>query len=282
MAITAKVILDKLKIHYKLLILNDDTFEEKVSFKLNGISAMVLGSSIVVLLVLLVTMLIIFTPLKEYIPGYADVKLRRDITRLISKSDSLEDLQSAHDNYISNLKNVLSGRIMPEALESKDKPVLIDSISLNSERPEEDKALREVIESAEKENPGMRDENGYGLTGYDFFKPVRGKVKEKFKPTNGIYSIAISCGRAEKIKAIMDGTVIMVALDRDNRYTMMLQHENNLVSIYKDCSGIQKKVNSFVKTGDVIAVMGNAGDTPLLFELWHNGKALNPQDYINF
>lgn len=286
MALTRKAILDKLKIHYKLLILNDDTFEEKFSFKLNGINALLLGSSLGVLMVALVTILIIFTPLKEYIPGYADVKLRRDMTRLISVTDSLADVQAARDNYILNLKQVLSGRAGIEALSQKDKPVLIESISLNDDRPEEDKELRAMIEEEEKQNPsGVRGGDAV-LSGYEFVRPLKGVVTEKYKPSIGHFATDIACKKGEKIKAVLEGVLVFSAFTKETGYVAIVQHDSGIASIYKHCSAITKKVNSFVQAGDIIALAGDTGELTtgphLHFELWHNGKSVNPQDYINF
>ncbi len=284
MALTRKAILDKLRIKYKLVVLNDDTFEEKAAFTLNGISAIVVSSSIVVILVLLVALIIIFTPLKEYIPGFSDVKLRKDVSRMIAKSDSLESIQEARDSYIFNLKNVLSGRVGVEALNQKDKPVLIDSISLNSKRPSEDLALREMIEAEEKENPG--NEEKLLLIGIEFVSPVKGVITEKFKPAIQHYAVDVACRKGEKIKAVANGTVILAAFTKETGNVIVVQHENNLLSIYKHCSVLTKKVDNFVKSGEVIAIVGNTGEFTtgphLHIELWYDGKAINPQDYIKF
>lgn len=287
MALSRKEILRKLKVRYKLVVLNDATFEEKASWTLNGYSAMVAISTMVVLLLALVMTLIIFTPLKEYIPGYADVGLRRDVTRLISKSDSLQAVQNARDNYFKNLRAVLLGRAGVEALDRKDKPALINNIDLDQKRPQEDQKLREMIEEEEKSNPMEDgDQTALLLAGYEFVTPIKGVVTDKFKPSIQHYAIDVACKKGAQIKATLEGTVIMAAYTKETGNVIVLQHEANLISIYKHCSALLKKVDNFVKSGEVIAVAGDTGEYTtgphLHFELWQGGRPINPQEYMKF
>lgn len=292
MKFNTKAFLKRLKNKYKLVILNDDTFEEKASFTLSRMNVFALGSAMLIIFIALVMALIIFTPLKEYIPGYADVAMRREMTRLVLKADSLEELQEARERYMQNIRNVLTGRGLQSINDQKGgKPKLIDTISLNKRRPDEDALLRKMIESegkyelAENESPHSV-QNKKSISGYSFFTPIKGVVTEKFNPSIGHYAIDIASKQNESIKVVLDGTVIFAAFTSETGYVIGVQHSNNILSFYKHCSSLLKKVGNFVRAGEVIAVVGNTGELSsgphLHFELWYNGNPVNPKTYIKF
>lgn len=290
MKFNSQAFLKRLKNKYKLVILNDDTFEEKASFTLSRMNVFALGSTLLIIFIGVVMTLIIFTPLKEYIPGYADVAMRREMTRLILKADSLEELQEARELYMQNIRNVLAGRVVENVNDTKGaKPELLDTISLNKKRPDEDALLRKMIESEGKyelsESPHS-SQNKKNISGYSFFTPIKGIITEKFNPTIGHFAIDIASKQNESIKVVLDGTIIFASFTSETGYVIGVQHSNNIISFYKHCSSLLKKVGNFVRAGEVIAVVGNTGELSsgphLHFELWYNGNPVNPKTYIKF
>ena len=105
----ADTTLKRLRNRYRLVIMNDDTYEEVVTFKLSRLSVYVLLSTIFVVLTGLTVALIVFTPLKLYIPGYGDVNNTRELRELKIRTDSLEQAVRYKDQYLQNLKGVLGG-----------------------------------------------------------------------------------------------------------------------------------------------------------------------------
>lgn len=281
--------LDRLKNKYKLVILNDETFEEKASFTLNRLNVFALGSVMLILLISIVTSILIFTPLKEYIPGYADVSLRRDISEMAIKVDSMQLLIDANDSYIANIKSVINGTAgLNDTLNTKNKPVLKDTTFRIGAKPEEDSLLRLMIEDQNQYGFAIKESNikPSGIAAYTFFTPVKGIVSEKYNPKKGHYGIDVAATKGLPVKAALEGTVVFASWTSDAGYVIAIQHGNDLLSIYKHCSVLLKKVGNFVRSGEPIAIVGDTGELTsgphVHFELWFKGNAVNPIDYINF
>ena len=115
----------RLRNRYRLVVMNDDSYEEVVTFKLSRLSVYILLSTIFVLLTSLTVALIVFTPLRMYIPGYGDVNTTKELRELKIKTDSLEESMRQKDRYMENLKSVLQGGT-----------IKLDTASLNIPTPE--------------------------------------------------------------------------------------------------------------------------------------------------
>lgn len=289
MATKKQKLLDRLKLKYKLVILNDETFEEKASFTLNRLNVFILSSVLLVVLIAIVTSLFVFTPLKEYIPGYADVSLRRDITEMSLKVDSLEGLLAYNDKYIKNIKDVINGTVgKDDTINVNSKPELIDTTFRIGAKPEEDSLLRLMIENQNQYgfNVDAPVQKPTGIAAYSFFTPVKGIITEKYNPKKSHYGIDVAATKSEPIKVVLEGTVVFSGWTSDAGYVIAVQHSNDLLSIYKHCSLVLKKVGNFVRSAEPIAIVGDTGEYStgphLHFELWFKGNAVNPIDYINF
>lgn len=289
MVVKKKNWLERLKIKYKLVILNDETFEEKASFTLNRLNVFVLFSIVLVVLIAILTSVLVFTPLKEYIPGYADVSLRRDINTMSQQVDSLELLLKSNDLYIKNIKDVVSGKVGSNDTNSRTvRPSLIDSNVKIGSKPEEDSLLRVMIESQNQYDLILEDNKNknQGIASYSFFTPVKGMVTEKFNTRNNHFGIDIAASKNEAIKSVLEGVVIFAGWTPETGQVIIVQHNNDLISTYKHNSALLKKVGNFVSAGEPIAIVGNTGELSngphLHFELWYKGGAVNPLDYIHF
>lgn len=278
--------IDRIRHRYRLVVMNDDTFEENFSLRLTPLGFFILLGSITIVMTMLVTSLIAFTPLREYIPGYADVNMRRDLIKLTLRSDSLEQSLIERNAFIENIGNVLSGNIKADSSQNKpDKSKDLNKLNLNASGKEE--ALKKNIESQDKYSLAYGTEGTKnGISNFFFFTPLKGIVSEQFKSKDQHYGIDIVGPENESVKATLDGTVILATWSSETGYTITVQHTNNLISVYKHNSVLLKKVGDYVKAGEAIAIIGNSGEQTsgphLHFELWYNGKAMNPQDYMVF
>lgn len=278
--------LQRLKHKYRLVILNDDTFEEKVSLRLSQLNVFVVVGISSLLLVLLVILLIAFTPLKEFIPGYANVNIRKQGVENFLKSDSIEVALAENNLYIDNIKHIIQGELI-----ELDNETVIDSLAsyegIKNEPIEEDSVLRNMIETEEKYNLFNRAGSTPGnISSFIFLQPLKGTVTNRFNMQQQHYGIDIVAPKNEAIKATLDGTVIFAEWTVETGYVIQLQHADNIVSIYKHNSVLHKKVGDYVKAGEVVAIVGNSGELStgphLHFELWYNGIAINPEDYMMF
>jgi murein DD-endopeptidase MepM/ murein hydrolase activator NlpD len=283
-----KKLIDRLREKYKLVILNDDTFEEKASFNASLWHLIIGTTAFAIILIFLTITTIKFTPLSEYLTGINDLGSKKNIIDTYSKIDSLEQLSKANDIYLKNLKNIIDGNINPTKLEKpKDLSKASDSIRLNQKLTDEEKELRKLIESEGKFDLNDKNESQKtGIASYAFFSPLRGKTTEGFNSQKQHYGIDIATRKNENIKATLDGTVVFSNFTPETGYVIAIQHGNNLLSFYKHCSVLLKKVGSFVSAGEVIAVVGDTGEFStgphLHFELWFNGTPVNPQNYMTF
>ncbi|MBL7935193.1 MAG: M23 family metallopeptidase [Bacteroidia bacterium] len=282
-----KIFTDQLRNKYRLVILNDDSFAEKFSLRLSPLGLIILLGAVTIVMTTIVISLVAFTPFREYIPGYGNVNDRKDIILLSAKADSLENTLSARDWYINNLLNVFSGktegRTTKPAKDSTGKYAKIDI-----KPSEQDLKLRNDIETNQLESTSDKVSANKinALSNFFFFTPLKGVITTSYNIKEEHFGADIVSKENELVKATLDGTVIFSGYTTDDGYVIQIQHGNNLTSVYKHQSTITKKTGDYVKAGEPIGVVGNTGENSngphLHFELWYNGFAINPQDYVVF
>lgn len=293
-------LMEKLRDKYRLVIMNADTFEEVMSLKLTPLSVYVGISSLVVGTAIVVTMAIVWTPLKRYIPGYGDFQRDAEIAELTSKVGSLENEIEAHRRYNENFRKLLVGDLADmskEAAEKQGQPAnLADTLPQDVERIPEDEQLRAQVASGTFTNspaasptapstvPGGPRETP--LEQLSFIPPVSGEITSAFDLKKEHYGVDIGAPKNTAVKAAAAGMVISSGYTVETGYSIAIQHPNNVVTMYKHNSVLLKKEGSPVKAGEAIAIIGNTGEQStgphLHFELWHKGRAVNPVGYINF
>jgi len=279
-----------LKNKFRFVILNDETFEEKFSLSLTRTNVWVFLSVISFTLIFLTASAIIYTPLKYFIPGFGDYNYRSQILQLKFKTDSLQSALHSRALWLEDVANVASGNIDSTKPKANQAGKIDKSqIKLNEVRPEE-QDLRKQVEDEDNyslsfsanQNSGAVDE----VKQMHLMRPADGFVTDEYDPQKSHFGIDIAAKQDAPVKAVLDGKVISSAYTVEAGYVIEVQHKNNLISIYKHNSQLLKKAGSFVKAGDVIAFVGNTGELStgphLHFELWHEGKSLNPKDYIVF
>lgn len=280
---------NKLHDKYRLVLMNDDTFEEKISFRLTRFNVFTFFGTLIIFLIVATSYIIAFTPLKEYIPGYADFNTRKVFRELNFKADSLQVELRQKDIYINNIKNIIEGRDIIEASPATFTSQETGAIT-ELTRSREDSILRAEIESEMKLNEYTQVEisvaENRGVSQFFFFPPINGMITSHFNTAQNHYGIDIVAEKGTPIKATLDGTVIFASWTITTGYTIGIQHANNLVSVYKHNDVLLKNEGSFVKAGEAVSIIGNTGvhstGTHLHFELWFNGNPINPLDYIVF
>lgn len=277
---------NKLHDKYRLVLMNDDTFEEKLSFRLTRFNVFIFFGALAIFLVVATTYLIAFTPLREYIPGYGDFNTRQVLRELTLRADSLETSLRQKDFYIQNIRNIVEGReIVEEMPDTFDNPTFYGIEDLP--HSPEDSILRAEMESMGQYGTSLTamevlPENN--INQFYFFPPINGMVTNYFDPASGHFGIDLVADPNEAIKATLDGTVVFAGWTIQTGYTIGIQHSNNLISVYKHNSVLLKQEGNTVKAGDVIAIIGDTGilssGPHLHFELWFNGNPVNPLEFI--
>ena len=285
--------MEKLRHNYRLVIMNDETFEEIGSYRLSLLNVYVIISLVIVLVALIVGSIIFFTPVRTYVPGYGDLDDHQEAIRLRSEVDELQKLLDANQLYTDNIRRILRGEVVQTAEEMEENVEFpVDSLS-GVERIEEDELLRKEIELNEQlqERELLTKTVNYSpadipLEQIYFVPPVSGIISQEFHPEKKHYGIDLLAPLNTPVKSVMDGYVFTSDWTLETGNTIGIQHANNVISFYKHNSFLLKKVGSYVKAGEAIAIIGNTGELSsgphLHFELWHNGKAVDPSDYIIF
>ncbi|MBS9461275.1 M23 family metallopeptidase [Flagellimonas sp. 389] len=280
-----KEIKRKLLHKYRLVILNENTFEEKISFKLSRLNVFVTGTLFIIVLIGLTTLFIAFTPLREYIPGYSSTRLKRQATELTYKTDSLVTVLNYTNRYLDNVRLVLRGDIENNETnrDSLFEKFKLDPSTIDLTPIREDLLLREEVELEDKYNLFERNiENVETL----LFSPINGTVSQKFDPKNKHFAVDVVAPKDSPVKSIANGTVLFSEWTTETGYVIIVKHQDNLTSVYKHNGSLTKSQGDLVRAGEVIASIGNTGKLTtgphLHFELWKAGKPVDPLNYFDF
>lgn len=275
----------KLLHKYRLVILNEDTFEERFAIKLTRLNVFVLISISAIFLVASTTILIAFTPLREYIPGYSSTSLKRKATQLSYKTDSLQQVINMNTQYFESIKRVLKGDVSTVYFnkDSLIKAAELDISNINLNPSKEDSLLREKVDKEDKYN---LFEFATAKVNFVLFPPVNGTISEGYNIKNKHYAVDIVVAKDTPVKATADGTVILSEWTTQTGYVIILDHGNGLISAYKHNASLTKEQGELVKAGEVIAISGNTGELTtgphLHFELWSNGYPIDSTTFIDF
>lgn len=285
-------LLKKLSSKYKLAIFNEQTYEEVIVLRLSRLNVFTWVGVFGIILIVLVTLLISFTSLREYIPGYPSPNERLLIVRNAQRLDSLDQEIRKRDRFINNFQSVLKGEEpdMVSAREaSRDEVASEESLAqIEFTRSEQDSIFRKEVEREERFNLSVRPTSAklIALENTFFFSPLKGMIVNAFGDTKGHYGVDIVAAPGARVSAVMDGIVVFSGWTVETGYVIQIQHPNNIISIYKHNERLLKEVGQSVKAGEAIAHVGNSGELTtgphLHFELWYNGMPLNPVEYISF
>jgi murein DD-endopeptidase MepM/ murein hydrolase activator NlpD len=276
---------EKLLNKYRLVILNENTFEEKISFKLSRLNVFVTGSLAVIGLIAFTTVLIAFTPLREYIPGYSSTALKRQATELTFKTDSLLNVINYTNRYIDNIRMVLIGDIdnKTDNRDSIFEAYKIDPSQINLDPIREDSILRAQVALEDKYN--LFESPSYEGSQL-LFSPLSGTLSQGYEPNIKHYAVDIAATKDSPVKAVADGTVVFAEWTASTGFVMILEHKDGLISVYKHNGSLAKDQGAAVRAGEVIASVGDTGELTtgphLHFELWRNGNPVNPLNFIDF
>jgi murein DD-endopeptidase MepM/ murein hydrolase activator NlpD len=277
--------LENLYKEYKVVISNDKTFEERLSFKTTKAGVFLIGTIFTAALIVLTVVLIFFTQLKEYVPGYSSLELLKTTKELSFKTDSIEKMIALNSQYYNSIKKVLIGELDTIAFnrDSILSEINLDLFSSELSPSSEDSLLRKYIEEEDMFN---LTKNQLLIQNKILFQPVLGEITQKFNYKENHFAIDIAVDTGTPIKAVSDGRVVLSEWTMQTGHVIIIDHGDMLLSVYKHNSSLVKKQNELVAAGEVIALSGNQGTLTtgphLHFELWKNGAPIDPEQFFNF
>ena len=272
-----------IRFKYRLTITNENTLEDVITLhvsKLNGLSWLIFALGV---LFVIASLIVSYTPLRNYLPGYMNSEIRAQVVDNALRVDSLQQLVERQNLYIMNIQDIFRGNIKADTVRSIDSLTTLrqDSLMKRTKREEE---FRKQYEEKEKYN--LTTLTAISADGLNFYCPTRGIVSASFDAEQRHYGTDIAANPGESVLATLDGTVILSAYTAETGYVIQVQHRQDFVSVYKHCGSLLKREGDTVKGGEAIALVGNTGQLTtgphLHFELWHRGRALNPEIYIVF
>ena len=269
---------------YRLALTDAVSHERLRSLTFTRTSFITAVVSAVVLLLVLFYLLIALTPIRTFIPGYPDARARRQAVQNAMRIDSLETQILQWELYTENLRKVVSG----------EEPLSLDSlIRLQQASREEvdaaylaarDSLLRvRVTEAGQFEVSGPR--RNLPIEALSFYTPLKGVVSQGFDAALHPY-LDITAPVGTAVMSVLDGTVVFSGWDEADGYTVAIQHKGDILSVYKHNERLLKKTGETVKAGTPVALTGSSGSLTkgdhLRFELWYEGQAVDPAEYIGF
>ena len=269
----------------RLVLLDEDTFEEKFSLKLNLMNVFVVLTVVSIFMIALTTFIIAGTPLREYIPGYASTQLKREATENAIVTDSLRRELEANEAYLASVKKVLTGDLETTKL-SRDSiyvPEQKEQPNIDIKPSEADLKLREEVALEDKYNLFEEAKPRVSLV---LFAPVKGHITEPYSSKAKHFAIDVAVPKDTPIKSVAAGTVLFADWTPTNGNVIIVRHNDGIISVYKHCASLTKEQGDVVRSGEALALAGNTGaqstGVHLHFELWKDGYPINPTQYIDF
>jgi len=273
---------------YRFSVTNDTTFEEIWRVRLTQYSAFLLISFLVIFIIGATTSLIAFTNLREFIPGYPDVTMRRNILISAIRLDSLDRELALRDKYFANLNAIISGNQPVDIYSQQDTSKNYRDIVFNNSP--EDSTLRARVENGDRYNltlgPSI-SETISSLAGMHFFPPVKGIISGRYDVRTRHFGTDIVTKPKAVVSSALNGTVIFTGWTMETGFVIEVQHPNNIVSVYKHNASLLKEIGDLVRAGEAISIVGDSGEIytsgpHLHFEIWYKGSPLDPEKHILF
>ena len=277
----------KLKHKYRLILMNDSSLEEQISFRFSALDVITVLTIGCVLLFVFFLLLVGYTPLNEFVPGKASSSLHKELIAITLKTDSLEKKLLVNELYLKNITAIVNGED-PINISTENTLVLSASeTELSFKKSKEDSLLRLAVEAEDKISISPTDKkDNLDMESMLFFSPIKGVVTNGFDRKKNHFGTDIVAKQDEPIKCVFDGVVVISHWTSETGNVIGVQHANGVFSLYKHNSTLFKSAGEYVKSGEVIAIIGNSGELSsgphLHFELWHKGTPVNPENYISF
>ncbi len=266
----------KLRKQYRISVLDNNTLAEHMHIHLNGWGAIVVAAVLFLLTMGLFSLMILYTPIKNYLPGYSE-DIRHQLIEESTRLDSLGTSLELHRQYLDIIKQIMVGEVQTDTIQHVDSMFIITKEQLLEAKSEATQEFIAQYEAKEKDNLQLFYVANTTPV-LSFFRPAHGVILQSFSEKEQRYGVLIQTPENENVTAVLAGTVMYVNYEIGNTYSMMVQHQNYL-SIYRNITKVLKHVGDAVEAGETIAIMGNQA---LMFELWQAGTAINPEEVIAF
>ena len=276
---------EKLLNKYRLVVLNEETYEEQLYFRLTRLNVMIISILVISIFVSGTVLLIASTPLKEFMPGYSSTEMKTQAAENAFKLDSLSNAYIQSIQYLNSIQSVLVGDLKFDELE--ERKIDLDTVLKRSKgivpTSRQDSLLRAIVDQEDKYNIQSISNSKVDFV---LFPPAKGDLSQEYDPTNKHFAVDIVLKENAPIKSVAEGTVIFSEWTASTGHVIIIEHPYGLISAYKHNASLSKEQGDFVSAGEVIATAGNTGELTtgwhLHFELWSDGYPMDPENFIDF
>lgn len=274
---------DRIRFKYRVSVVNENTLSEVWNIRASIFKGIMLSLLVGILVVAITAAIIIATPIRYFLPGYLDSEVRQTAIQTAIHIDSLEQKMLAQEIYVTNVRKILDGTMEIDSVSSVPDTIFIPEDDPSLQKSKKEKEFVEHYGEDEKYNLSILPTTSAPSSQVILYLPTKGVVTRKFNPKEKNYGIDIHPSAATSVIAVMDGTIIDARYDLENNYIIRIQHKNGFLSVYNNCSKLLLyRVGDVVRQGDPIATLDVKSNKDFHFELWYNGVAVDPQEYMTF
>lgn len=268
----------RIRFKYRISVLNENTLNETWHIRLSR-----MGITLWVLLLLVFNFgvfaaVVWLTPIKNYLPGYNE-DIRQELLAEMARVDSLSGQLALQTNYLAVVQSVVSGSVETDSVEPLDSLFLRSKEQLLAESTPALTAFMEQYEDKERDNLTVFD-MPLPILNYTLFRPAHGTVADRFNPDKGHYGISLLTPQNENVTSVLAGTVVYATRTLEHEWLIMVQHEGDYLSVYKNVQRLLKTTGDMVQQGESIAIVSD--DRPLIVEIWQKGVPVDPEEIIAF
>ena len=267
----------KMRRHYRLAILDDRTLREIFHMRLSGLGTFSTLMVLFLLLIILLSALIVLTPIRNILPGYSE-SIRQQLITENARVDSLQNSLTLQRQYLDVIKQLTAGDIQSDSIIRLDSLQMVESSKLPDMRNEETDAFLLQYEQQERDRLLLFDGQSKRAV-QQIYRPAGGVVMRSARFDLKQYSIALRVVKHENVLSVLRGTIVLLQPNLNNTYTVVIQHDR-YVSVYRNISNVLKAQGTAVEAGESIGLM--TGEKELEFELWESGKPVDPEKVIVF
>ena len=261
---------------YRFAMLDDVTLREVFHFRVSWLGAVSMITISLLALIVLLSVLIVYTPIRNILPGYS-ASLRQQLIEESARVDSLQTSLTVQRQYLDVIKQLTAGDIQTDSVQSLDSLQRVEQARIIEEgRNEVTEAFMTQYEQKERDRLLLFDApTSQSLQ--QLYRPVRGAIMQPARPDLHIYATTIATTKNESVLAVMRGQIVHVQRAEDNTFTIALQH-NQYLTIYRHVTKALKTQGTQVEAGEAIGLMEN--DQWLELEFWDGGKFVNVEEVI--
>ena len=260
---------------YRLAMLEDTTLREVFHFRVSLIGAISILTVSFIALIVLLSVLIVYTPIRNILPGYS-ASLRQQLIEESARVDSLQQSLTLQRQYLDVIRRVTAGDIRSDSVQSLDSLQRVERAQLLELHSEATDAFLAQYEQKERDRLLLYD----NITSRDvrqLYRPVRGVIVQSAQVDRHSYAVTVHTARNENVLATMRGVIVSVERTADNTWTLILQN-GSFMTVYRQVAKALKAQGAYVEKGETIGLMDGTHD--LNIELWDNGRFVNPEEVI--